>query len=249
MTWQGWIQILIYVAALTALTPVLGGYMARVYMGRRLMLERVLGPVERSFYRAVRTDPANEQDWRQYARTVLVFSALFWLVLYAILRLQGVLPFNPLRFDGAPWNVTFNTTSSFVTNTNWQYYGGETTMSFFSQMAGLAVQNFVSAAVGMAVLAAVIRGFARPGDDQAGDLLGRPDPDAAAHPAAALDHRGVGAGLQGVVLQLVLHRRPVGRLIVTFPQGRWMPPVVRLALATVASALATTTGPAVSHDQ
>jgi K+-transporting ATPase ATPase A chain len=161
MTWQGWFQILIYVGVLTALTPLLGGYMARVYMGRRVVLERVLGPVERGFYRAVRTDPAHEQDWKQYGRTVLVFSALFWLALYAILRLQGALPFNPLRFDGAPWNVTFNTTSSFITNTNWQYYGGETTMSFFSQMAGLAVQNFVSAAVGMAVLAAVIRGFAR----------------------------------------------------------------------------------------
>ena len=161
MTWQGWLQILIYVAVLTALTPLLGGYMARVYMGRRVALERVLGPAERGFYRAVRTDPAREQDWKQYGRTVLVFSALFWLVLYAILRLQGALPFNPLRFDGAPWNVTFNTTSSFITNTNWQYYGGESTMSFFSQMTGLAVQNFVSAAVGMAVLAAVIRGFAR----------------------------------------------------------------------------------------
>src|SRR6266545_3505312 len=161
MTGQGWLQILIYVVVLTALTPLLGGYMARVYMGRRVALGRVLGPVERGFYRAVRTDPDREQDWKQYATTVLVFSALFWLALYAILRLQGVLPFNPLRFGGAPWNVTFNTTSSFITNTNWQYYGGETTMSHFSQMAGLAVQNFVSAAVGMAVLAAVIRGFAR----------------------------------------------------------------------------------------
>jgi K+-transporting ATPase ATPase A chain len=161
MTWQGWAQILIYVAVLTALTPLLGGYMARVYMGRRVLLERVLGPVERGFYRAVRTGPAREQDWKQYGRTVLVFSALFWVALYVTLRLQGTLPFNPLRFGGAPWNVTFNTTSSFITNTNWQYYGGETTMSFFSQMAGLAVQNFVSAAVGMAVLAAVIRGFAR----------------------------------------------------------------------------------------
>jgi Potassium-transporting ATPase A subunit len=100
MTWQGWFQILIYVGVLTALTPLLGGYMARVYMGRRVVLERVLGPVERGFYRAVRTDPAHEQDWKQYGRTVLVFSALCWLALYAILRLQGALPFNPLRFDG-----------------------------------------------------------------------------------------------------------------------------------------------------
>jgi Potassium-transporting ATPase A subunit len=106
MTWQGWFQILIYVALLTALTPLLGGYMARVYMGRRVVLQRVLGPVERGFYAAVRTNPDREQDWKQYATTVLVFSALFWLALYAILRLQGALLFNPLRFGGAPWNVT-----------------------------------------------------------------------------------------------------------------------------------------------
>jgi K+-transporting ATPase ATPase A chain len=170
MTWQGWFQIAFYLAVLTALVPLLGGYMARVYMGERVVLARVLGPVERLFYRAVRTNPTREQDWKQYATTMLVFSVLFWLVLYAILRAQGVLPFNPLRFSGAPWNVTFNTTSSFISNTNWQYYGGETTMSHFSQMAGLAVQNFVSAAVGMAVLAAVIRGFARRDTDRLGNF-------------------------------------------------------------------------------
>ena len=170
MTWQGWLQIALYLAVLTALVPLLGGYMARVYMGQRVVLARVLGPVERLFYRAVRTNPDREQDWKQYATTVLVFSALFWVVLYVLLRAQGILPFNPLRFSGAPWNVTFNTTSSFISNTNWQYYGGETTMSHFSQMAGLAVQNFVSAAVGMAVLAAVIRGFARRDTDRLGNF-------------------------------------------------------------------------------
>jgi K+-transporting ATPase ATPase A chain len=170
LTWQGWFQIVFYLAALTALVPLLGGYMARVYMGQRVVLARVLGPVERLFYRAVRTNPEREQNWKQYGTTVLVFSALFWVVLYLLLRTQGVLPFNPLRFSGAPWNVTFNTTSSFISNTNWQYYGGETTMSFFSQMAGLAVQNFVSAAVGMAVLAAVIRGFARRDTDRLGNF-------------------------------------------------------------------------------
>jgi potassium-transporting ATPase potassium-binding subunit len=170
MTWQGWLQIAFYLAVLTALVPLLGGYMARVYMGRRVVLERALGPVERLFYRAVRTNRDREQDWKQYATTVLVFSALFWVALYVLLRAQGVLPFNPLRFSGAPWNVTFNTTSSFISNTNWQYYGGETTMSHLSQMAGLAVQNFVSAAVGMAVLAAVIRGFARRDTDRLGNF-------------------------------------------------------------------------------
>jgi K+-transporting ATPase ATPase A chain len=161
MTAQGWLQIAIYVAVLTALTPPLGAYMARVYQGERVMLTRLLGPFERLAYRALRTDPEREQDWKGYARTTIVFSALFWVVLYAILRVQGISVFNPTGFHAAPWDVTFNTTSSFITNTNWQFYGGETTMTYLAQMAGLAVQNFVSAAVGMAVMAAVIRGFVR----------------------------------------------------------------------------------------
>jgi K+-transporting ATPase ATPase A chain len=156
VTAQGWLQIAIYLAALTALTPVLGAYMARVYRGE----VRFLGPVERGMYRVTRVDPTAAQDWKSYARTVLVFSALFWLALYVILRTQGIHPFNPEDFDSANWDVTFNTTSSFISNTNWQYYGGETTMTFFSQMAGLAVQNFISAGVGIAVAVAVIRGFA-----------------------------------------------------------------------------------------
>jgi potassium-transporting ATPase potassium-binding subunit len=156
VTAQGWLQIAIYLAVLTALTPVLGAYMARVYRGE----VRFLGPVERGVYRVMRVDPGLAQDWKSYARTVLVFSALFWLALYVILRTQGIHPFNPEGFDSATWDVTFNTTSSFVSNTNWQYYGGETTMTFFSQMAGLAVQNFISAGVGIAVAIAVIRGFA-----------------------------------------------------------------------------------------
>ena len=161
MTAQGWLQIAIYVAVLTALVPVLGAYMARVYQGERVLLSGVLGPIERLTYRALRTDPDREQDWKAYAKTTVVFSALFWLALYVILRGQGIHIFNPNEFGAAPWDVTFNTTSSFITNTNWQYYSGETTMTYLAQMAGLAVQNFVSAGVGMAVLAAVIRGFAR----------------------------------------------------------------------------------------
>jgi K+-transporting ATPase ATPase A chain len=163
VTAQGWLQIAIYAAVLTALTPVLGAYMARVYRNERLLLTPVLGPVERAVYRVMRVDPAAQQDWKSYARTTLVFSVLFWVALYAILRTQGIHPFNPESFDSGTWDVSFNTASSFVSNTNWQYYGGETTLSYFSQMAGLAVQNFVSAAVGMAVLAAVIRGFASRG--------------------------------------------------------------------------------------
>jgi K+-transporting ATPase ATPase A chain len=170
VTLQGWLQIAFFVAVLTALTPLLGGYMARVYRNERVFLTPVLGPVERLTYRLLRVNPAVEQDWKSYARSTLVFSVLFWLALYLILRTQSIHPFNPEGFDSAPWDVTFNTTSSFITNTNWQFYGGETTLSYFSQMAGLAVQNFVSAAVGMAVLAAVIRGFASRGGANLGNF-------------------------------------------------------------------------------
>jgi potassium-transporting ATPase potassium-binding subunit len=170
MTLQGWLQVAIYLAVLTALTPLLGAYMARVYRGEPILLARVLGAMERLIYRGLGASARQEQDWKAYARTVLVFSAVFWLVLYVVLRTQDIQPFNPEGFASAPWDVTFNTTSSFITNTNWQYYGGETTLSYFSQMAGLAVQNFVSAAAGMAVLAAVIRGLASRGVKELGNF-------------------------------------------------------------------------------
>ncbi len=156
MSASGWIEIAIYVAVLTALTPVIGGYLAGVFEGRVAFL----GAVERPLYRLLRVDPQGGQSWRAYARTVLVFSALCFVVLYAILRTQTIHPFNPQEMSSGTWDVSFNTAASFVTNTNWQFYGGETTMTYFSQMAGLAVQNFVSAGVGIAVLIAVIRGFA-----------------------------------------------------------------------------------------
>ncbi|HLQ44022.1 MAG TPA: potassium-transporting ATPase subunit KdpA, partial [Planctomycetaceae bacterium] len=145
-----------------ALTPLLGSYMARVYEGGQpVLLERVLGPFERLLYRVLRVDPGEGQDWKRYARSLLVFSAVCWIALYVILRTQTLHPWNHQDFHSGTWDVTFNTASSFVTNTNWQYYGGEYTMSYLTQMAGLAVQNFVSAATGIAVLIAVIRGFAR----------------------------------------------------------------------------------------
>ena len=120
MTAQAWLQIAFYAAGLTALTPLLGAYMARVYQGETVVLSRVLGPLERLTYRALRTDPKREQDWKAYAKTTVVFSALFWLALYVILRAQGIHVFNPTKFGAAPWDVTFNTTSSVITNTNWQ---------------------------------------------------------------------------------------------------------------------------------
>jgi K+-transporting ATPase ATPase A chain len=161
MTFQGWAQIIVFLAVLTALTPVLGSYMARLYTGDRVALMRVFGPVERLLYRMLRVDPEREQDWKAYARSLIVFSLVGWLALYLILRTQRVHPWNPQNFHSGSWDVSFNTVSSFLTNTNWQYYGGETTMSYFSQMAGLAVQNFLSAAVGIVVAVALIRGITR----------------------------------------------------------------------------------------
>jgi potassium-transporting ATPase potassium-binding subunit len=158
---EGYLQIALFVVVLVALIKPIGIYLARVFQNERTFLTPVLGPVERGTYRLLRVDPDGEgQDWKQYARSLIVFSLLFWILLYLILRTQSIGPFNPEGFHAAPWDLNFNTTSSFITNTNWQYYGGETTYSFFAQMAGLAVQNFVSAAVGIAVLAALIRGIA-----------------------------------------------------------------------------------------
>jgi len=157
---QGWWQIAFYAAVLVALSYPLGIWMARVYTREGDDV------VERRFLRILGKDASTDQDWKGYAKSVLVFTVAFTAFLYALLRLQGHLFLNPAHLPGVPWQVALNTTASFVTNTNWQYYGGETTMSYLSQMAGLAVQNFVSAGVGMAVLAAVIRGIARRGSGQ-----------------------------------------------------------------------------------
>ncbi len=157
---QGWAQIVVFLLVLTALVPLVGTYLARVFRGERVFLSPVVRPVERLAYRVMRVRPEEGQDWKAYARSIVVFSLLSWLALYLILRTQSIQPLNPEGFGSGPWNLSFNTASSFVTNTNWQYYGGETTLSYFVQMVGLTVQNFVSAAVGIAVLAAVIRGFA-----------------------------------------------------------------------------------------
>ncbi len=157
---QGWVQIVVFLLVLTALVPLVGSYLARVFRGERVFLSPVLGPVERFSYRVLRVRPEEGQDWKAYARSIVVLSLVSWLALYLILRTQSIQPLNPEGFGSGPWNLSFNTASSFVTNTNWQYYGGETTLSYFVQMVGLTVQNFVSAAVGIAVLVAVIRGFA-----------------------------------------------------------------------------------------
>src|ERR1700735_998150 len=162
MTFLGWLTIFLFVVALTALALPLGRYMAAVYTGGHTWFDPVLGPLERLLYRVMRVDHERGQDWKAYAKSLIVFSLVGWLLLYFILRTQMLWNWtglNPEHFHSAPWNVTFNTTSSFLTNTNWQFYAGETTLSFFSQMAGLTVQNFVSAAVGMCVAIALIRGI------------------------------------------------------------------------------------------
>jgi potassium-transporting ATPase potassium-binding subunit len=162
MTFLGWLTIVVFCLVLTALAMPLGRYMAAVYTGQPTFLDPLFRTPERLFYRVMRVDPERSQDWKQYAKSLIIFSLAGWLLLYFILRTQTLWNWtglNPEGFHSAPWNVTFNTTSSFLTNTNWQYYGGETTMSYFSQMAGLTVQNFLSAGVGIAVAVALIRGI------------------------------------------------------------------------------------------
>ncbi|MDQ0516542.1 K+-transporting ATPase ATPase A chain [Kaistia geumhonensis] len=161
MTLNGWLQIALFVALVLALTRPLGSYMTRVFSGERTWLSPVLAPVERGFYRLAGTSEREDQHWLAYVVAMLVFNAAGFLLLYALLRLQGKLPFNPQGMGPVPEALAFNTAVSFVTNTNWQNYGGEGTMSYLVQMAGLAVQNFLSAATGIALAVALIRGFAR----------------------------------------------------------------------------------------
>lgn len=161
MTLSGWLQIGLFFLAVLAIIKPLGLYMAYVFSGRRTWLSPVLGPIESGFYKAAGIDPQREQGWLSYTLAMLAFSLTGFLALYAILRLQHLLPFNPQGFSGMPADLAFNTAVSFVTNTNWQNYGGETTLSHFSQMAGLTVQNFLSAATGMALAVAFTRAFAR----------------------------------------------------------------------------------------
>jgi K+-transporting ATPase ATPase A chain len=162
MTFTGWLTIFLFVGILTAVAIPFGRYMAAVYTGERTFLDPLFRRPERLLYKILRVDPTREQDWKSYAKSVIIFSLAGWLLLYFILRTQGLWSFtglNPMHYHSGTWDVSFSTTSSFLTNTNWQYYGGETTMSFFSQMAGLTVQNFLSAGVGIVVAVALIRGI------------------------------------------------------------------------------------------
>ena len=161
MTLNGSIQLGLYLIVLLALAKPLGGFMARVYMGQPSGLDRVLGPLERLIYRLCGVRAEEEMGWKTYAIAMLLFNLFGFLAVYALQRLQGVLPLNPQGLGTVTPDSSFNTAVSFATNTNWQGYGGETTMSYLTQMLALTVQNFVSAATGMAVLVAFIRGLAR----------------------------------------------------------------------------------------
>ncbi|KQX20884.1 MULTISPECIES: potassium-transporting ATPase subunit KdpA [unclassified Sphingomonas] len=161
MTIQGWILIAVFVAILLALTRPMGMWLFAIYEGRRTPLHTVLGPIEKGFYTLAGIDPAAEQSWRRYAVHMLIFNAVLLLFTYAILRLQALLPINPLGLGGLSGHLAFNTATSFTTNTNWQSYGGESTLSNLSQMLGLTIHNFLSAATGIALAFALFRGFAR----------------------------------------------------------------------------------------
>ncbi|MBP2290659.1 potassium-transporting ATPase subunit KdpA [Azospirillum rugosum] len=163
MTVNGWILILLFAALVAAVARPLGGFMTRVFTGERTLLSPVLRPVERGLYRLAGVDEKTEQHWVTYAVAMLLFNLAGMLLLYGMQRVQGLLPFNPQGMAAVPADLAFNTAASFTTNTNWQNYGGEGTMSYFVQMAGLTVHNFVSAATGIALAVALVRGFARAG--------------------------------------------------------------------------------------
>ena len=160
MTLIGWLQILLYCAIIVALVKPLGGYMTRVFDGERTFLSAVLRPVEAALYRVGGIDEKREQHWLNYTVAMLLFHIGGFLILYALMRLQHVLPFNPAGQSAVPSDLTFNTAVSFITNTNWQNYGGESTLSYLVQMLGLTHQNFLSAATGIVLAVALIRGFA-----------------------------------------------------------------------------------------
>jgi len=161
MTAAGWAQIAIFFLLVLAVTKPLGVYMTRVFNRERILLDPVLRPLERLLYRVTGVDEDYEMRWTEYAVAMLLFSAVSMLVLYLLQRVQGVLPLNPQKLPGVPPALAFNTAASFATNTNWQAYTPETTMSYLTQMAGLAYHNFVSAATGVALAIALIRGIAR----------------------------------------------------------------------------------------
>ena len=170
MTLNGWFQILLFFAAVLAITKPVGIFMAKVFARERTWLDPILRPVEKLIYKVCCVDEDREMRWTEYSVAMLLFSIVSMLVLYLIQRTQQWLPLNPQKFAAVPPDLAFNTAASFTTNTNWQFYTGEQVMSYFTQMAGLAYHNFASAAVGMALAIAFIRGIARREKDTLGNF-------------------------------------------------------------------------------
>src|SRR6202163_3970187 len=171
MTANGWFQILLFLALIFLVTKPMGVFMARVFSRERTFMDPVLRPIERALYRVTGVDEKHEMRWTEYAVSMLLFSVVSMVVLYVMQRIQGFLPFNPQKFGAvSPAHLAFNTAASFTTNTNWQAYSGESTMSYFTQMAGLAYHNFISAAVGIALAIAFIRGISRRETDKLGNF-------------------------------------------------------------------------------
>lgn len=180
------LQYALYLLILVLLAIPLGRYISKVMQGERVFLSKVLSPCECRWYRLLRIDSSEDMNWKQYAAGVVSFSVLSLLLLFLILKFQNLLPLNPQQADGLSWHLAFNTAVSFVTNTNWQTYSGEVTLSNFSQAAGLTVQNFVSAAVGISVLFALIRGLCPDKVQVHRKLLGGFDTDGAVHSTAVV---------------------------------------------------------------
>src|SRR5262249_15241490 len=168
MTENGLFQIAFFLLLVLAVTKPMGIFMARVFTREKTFMDPVLRPIERLLYRITRVDENHEMRWTEYAVAMLLFSVVSMLVLYLMQRAQAFLPLNPQKLGGVTPPLAFNTAASFTTNTNWQNYSGETTMSYFTQMAGLAYHNFVSAAVGIAIAIAFIRGIAPRGMETTG---------------------------------------------------------------------------------
>ena len=161
MTFNGWLQIILFLAIVLAITKPLGIYMTHIFNRERTFLDFILRPIERVIYKLTRVDEKHEMRWTEYAATMLVFSFVSMLVLYVMQRAQGHLPLNKQGYGGIAPDLAFNTAASFTTNTNWQAYSGEVVMTYLTQMAGLAYHNFMSAAVGISLAVAFIRGIAR----------------------------------------------------------------------------------------
>ena len=197
MTVNGWLQIAFYFVVLTALVVPLGRFMARVFEGERTFLSPVLRPVEKALYWLGGVDEKREQHWITYTVAMLLFNAAGFLAVYGLMRLQAMLPFNPADQSAVAPDLSFNTAVSFATNTNWQNYGGESTLSYLTQMVGLTTQNFVSAATGIALVIALIRALCARIDEDHRQFLGRSDALHALRAAAAVDRRRAHPRLAG----------------------------------------------------